>query len=110
MSELHELQAWFLSHCDGDWEHGYGITIETLDNPGWRVRINLEGTDAEAREFEEVEDNYSHDTDWLRCWREQATFHAACGPSRLADVLRIFLDWGWPSNKPMQTEGPPRGR
>lgn len=36
------LENWYSSNCDGDWEHGYGIRIETLDNPVWAVRINLE--------------------------------------------------------------------
>lgn len=29
------LQKWYKSQCDGDWEHEYGIKIETVDNPGW---------------------------------------------------------------------------
>lgn len=36
---LQELMNWYISHCDGEWEHGYGITIETLDNPGWAVKL-----------------------------------------------------------------------
>jgi hypothetical protein len=24
---LGELQAWYLAHCDGDWEHSNGISI-----------------------------------------------------------------------------------
>ena len=27
------LQSWYQSQCDGDWEHEFGIRIETLDNP-----------------------------------------------------------------------------
>ncbi len=94
MSELRQLQAWFQSNCDGDWEHGDGVKIETLDNPGWTVHIYLSGTGAEDLTLVEVNDNYDHDTDWLRCWREQNTFRAACGPDRLVDVLRIFLRLG----------------
>jgi len=26
------LLNWFRNHCDGDWEHGSGVHIETLDN------------------------------------------------------------------------------
>jgi hypothetical protein len=29
------LQRWYTAQCDGGWEHHYGITIGTLDNPGW---------------------------------------------------------------------------
>jgi hypothetical protein len=38
---LNRLQSWYESHCDGDWEHDKRIRIGTLDNPGWRVYINL---------------------------------------------------------------------
>ena len=24
-----------MSHCDDDWEHDHGVTIETVDNLGW---------------------------------------------------------------------------
>ncbi len=66
MSELRQLQAWFKSHCDGDWEHGNGVRIETLDNSGWSVSINLDGTDSEDGTFVEVVDSYNHDTNWIR--------------------------------------------
>ncbi len=38
---LGELQGWFLAHCNGDWEHSHGVSIATLDNPGWSIEINL---------------------------------------------------------------------
>jgi len=41
MDELRELQDWYLSQCDGDWEHQNGINIVSLDNPGWTVDIAL---------------------------------------------------------------------
>ena len=46
------LQNWYTTQCDGDWEHDYGITIGTLDNPGWYVVINLVETPLEAAAFE----------------------------------------------------------
>ncbi len=41
---LAELQRWYLAQCNDDWEHSYGVTIETLDNPGWSVHIDLADT------------------------------------------------------------------
>lgn len=43
---LQELQAWFRAQCDEDqeYEESGGIRIETLDNPGWRVTVHLDGT------------------------------------------------------------------
>jgi hypothetical protein len=90
---LAKLSAWYLKHCDGDWEHQAGIHINTLDNPGWRVTISLQGTDLESAPFDQYEDSYSDKTRWLRCWREGLEFHAACGPGRLEDALCVFLSW-----------------
>jgi immunity protein 53 of polymorphic toxin system len=41
------LETWFLSQCDGDWEHDARIEISTLDNPGWYLSIDLTATDLE---------------------------------------------------------------
>jgi hypothetical protein len=41
---LGRLQEWYRSRCDGDWEHSYGVKVETLDNPGWLVTVDLEDT------------------------------------------------------------------
>lgn len=38
------LDTWFKEQCDGRWEHLYGIKIETTDNPGWLVTVDLDGT------------------------------------------------------------------
>src|SRR5690348_1300611 len=45
MEIIEWIQAWYLDQCDGHWEHQYGMVIETLDNPGWSIRVELEGTD-----------------------------------------------------------------
>lgn len=83
------LQAWYSAQCDGDWEHGSGIKIETLDNPGWWVEIDLEGTSLEAAQLERVEMRRSAD-DWSVTWLDGATFHAACGPANLTEALHTF--------------------
>ena len=92
MDELGELQSWYQAQCDGDWEHSWGVQIETLDNPGWQLRIDLTATDRFGLPFERVEvDN--HDLGWMHCWVEGGVFHAAGGPQMLRPMLRIFLDW-----------------
>jgi len=92
-NELAELQEWYASHCNGDWEHDKRIEIGTLDNPGWRFSINLEETDLADRAFVAVQENYEHESEWLRCWVAEGQFHAAGGPFQLPRMLRIFLDW-----------------
>lgn len=106
MEILAELQAWYLAQCNGDWEHTYGVQVETLDNPGWRLKVDVRDTSLEGVRFEEVKDNYDHERDWMRCWLEDDAFNGACGPLRLEDVLRVFLDWSASSNKPGQPDGP----
>ena len=93
MCELQELQTWYYSQRNRDWEHSFGIEISTVDNPGWRLKIDLADTELEKNEFEETKQNYEHEVDWLRCWREGTTFHAACGPLLLGNCIQIFLDW-----------------
>ena len=51
---LPRLIKWFTQHCDGEWENDHGISIESCDNPGWWVKIDLKGTDLESRVFEPV--------------------------------------------------------
>jgi hypothetical protein len=46
-----ELQRWYEAQCNGDWEHHNGITIESCDNPGWWVKIDLADTSLINREL-----------------------------------------------------------
>ena len=86
------LQEWYVRHCNGDWEHGYGVRIDTLDNPGWIVRIDLKETELEARPFKAVRLERT-DTDWMHCWRTADQFEAAGGPRNLAEIPGTFRDW-----------------
>ena len=93
MNQLSEIQSWYKSHCDGEWEHQYGIMIETIDNPGWIVKIDLQGTGLIAKKFDELKVNYDHDSDWIICKKDEKHFEAACGPTKLSEVLSHFLQW-----------------
>lgn len=48
-SALGFLQRWYESQCDTEWEHEFGVKIDTLDNPGWLVTVDLVDTDVEGR-------------------------------------------------------------
>lgn len=84
---------WYLSHCDGDWEHQCGPEIRTLDNPGWRLKIPLEGTERDGHEFPRLEHNYDHGTGWFPCWTEDNEFHGAGGPLQLAAMIEVLRSW-----------------
>jgi hypothetical protein len=88
---LYLLQRWYVAQCDDDWEHSEGVTIETLDNPGWRVRINLRGTELESVVPDWVKVQRS-EHDWLQWRATEAVFEAACGPTNLGEALAAFLN------------------
>jgi Immunity protein 53 len=87
---LTRLQNWFLTNCDGDWEHNYGISINTLDNPGWTVKIDLVDTCLENLIFEKQIDNGNFD--WLSITVTDRVYNAAGDTNKLSNILEIFLD------------------
>jgi hypothetical protein len=95
---LLRLQAWYADQSDGEWEHSYGVRIATLDNPGWTVRIDLNGTSVQDRDLDREEVHRS-DEDWLVVWRDDAAqWHAACGPHNLEEAVERFLSWARPDD------------
>jgi hypothetical protein len=91
-NQLKRLIDWYANQCNGDWEHSYGVLLTTLDNPGWRLRVDLAGTHKEGESFNEVAD-LEPDDNWYRCWVEDNRFHAAGGIRMLPQMLQTFLDW-----------------
>ena len=92
MDVIKELQEWQLNQCNGKWEHSFGIKINTLDNPGWIIDIDLVGTKNAGSEFEKINLERS-ENDWIHCQVENKVFKSACGPSNLGEILEIFLKW-----------------
>ena len=98
MNALTRLQRWYHSQCNGDWEHTYGVKIDTLDNPGWWVKIQLTGTDREGKTFDAIQkgmqDNgHPAERDWICCSVKGNLFDGAGDPSKLDLILQTFLDW-----------------
>jgi len=90
---LEWLMDWYSSNCDGDWEHGYGVTISTIDNPGWSLLVELEGTNMDGLQFETIEHNYVDGRSWRRCWVKDNKFEGAGGPHELAAMIEVFRAW-----------------
>lgn len=85
--------AWYSRHCDGDWEHGYGFKIETLDNPGVSLDAGLRETELETVPFAEIKRDYGTDDRWMICRRTEDRFETRGAPSRLTDMIEEFLRW-----------------
>lgn len=86
------LQEWYLQQCDGDWEHEFGVSINTLDNPGWSLSVELSETGLEGVAFEPIRITRS-ESDWLHCWVQDSVFQARGGALNLADMLDSFRVW-----------------
>lgn len=93
MDVLEGLQDWYISMCNGDWEHTYGIKIENIDNPGWAISIELVGTPLYEVKFDAIKIQRADDDDWVQCRIENGNFEGRCGPKNLKEVIGIFLDF-----------------
>lgn len=101
------LQEWYAAHVNGNWEHTYGVSIGTLDNPGWVLKIDLIDTELVNCVFNEVKHQGSEDIDWYHCRVAGNVFEAFSGPRRLVDVIVIFLQWAARSSGVTPTAGNP---
>ena len=92
------LSRWFAAHCDGEREHHHGISIESTDNPGWWVKIDLAGTRLATRPFTEIAEGvdagrHPRADAWLTCYVVGNVWNGAGDPARLDEILQRFLDW-----------------
>ncbi|MBN3524651.1 immunity 53 family protein [Paenibacillus apiarius] len=92
METLKWLQNWYYQNCNGDWEHSYGVKIDTVDNPGWSVEINLADTYLENEHFDSIEDERD-DQDWFYCIVRDGVFQGAGGAMNLEEILNCFRQW-----------------
>lgn len=83
------LENWYKTQCNGDWEHAYGIRIETLDNPGWKISVSLENTkwENEILEMKQIENSES---DWYAFGIKEKNFIGAGDPAKLDYLIGLF--------------------
>ena len=101
--DLTWLMQWYLANCNEDWEHQYGVTIDTLDNPGWCLTIDLQCTPMEGLTFTPIHEGVSAevqpiqgldgDAHWLVCQVESSQFKGWCGPRDLGRLIATFRSW-----------------
>jgi hypothetical protein len=89
---LSSLEKWYSRQCNGDWEHGFGVEISTIDNPGWSVSIDLHDTPKQEAALERVKIVRKKD-DWIHYWAEKQKFQIHCGPLNLSEAIEIFVRW-----------------
>lgn len=82
------IEGWYRQQSDGDWEHSFGVKMDIVDNPRWSVEINIEDTNLENMEFEEIEINRNEDY-WLFCFVKNGIFTGTGGVGNLEEILKI---------------------
>ena len=92
MNNIIKLCEWYETQCNDEWEHGFGVRISTLDNPGWSLKVDLEGTPLADATFEDVKRETS-DRNWIVARRSGKAFEAFGGPMNLDEMIGIFLSW-----------------
>lgn len=90
MSSIAKLQDWLSAECNGDWEHSFGVNIESSDNPGWIVKIDIWETELADRGPFEKKWNRS-ESDWGNIAITKSAFEASCSLSNLELVLDEFF-------------------
>lgn len=90
-NNLNRLQNWYRSNCNGDWEHSWGIKIDTLDNPGWIVDIDLRDTCLENAEIDSSFDN--GEDDWYFTKTKDQHFTASGDFNKLNKILEVFFEF-----------------
>ena len=89
---IERIQYWYKINCNGNWEHDYGFIIETLDNPGWRIKIDLSGTSLDKLEVKREFQNPNNENDWFSIYTENKTLIIGCGPENMKTAFDIFFD------------------
>ncbi|CCG52179.1 Protein of unknown function [Flavobacterium indicum GPTSA100-9 = DSM 17447] len=85
------FEEWFYNQCNEDWEHGYGIKIETIDNPGWEITIDLENTKINLEKIDWILIG-DYENSWVGYKIEEKKFNGACSPKNLNILIQIFKE------------------
>ena len=108
MDVLGDLQKWYAANCNGGWEHYFGVVIETLDNPGWLLKIDLEETTLDGKHYQGFRRDLSEEQ-WIYCRVEDNKFIGIGDETQLEEIIKLFLSWAKSQDedwlKPLTDEG-----
>jgi len=89
------LTGWYQAQCAGNREHSYGVKLETLDNPGWLLTIDLIHTDLQGQKMTGIEEGCNLEghpvsLQWLHCSIKDNQFRGASDPTQVERMFCIF--------------------
>lgn len=91
------LQTYYSLCCDGDWEHGYGNSIQKMENYSWKVTLVLKDTLFEDFTFDPIMTKISSDN-WFSCSLEKnehdnISLIGYASSQNLTAIIRNFKNW-----------------
>ncbi len=94
MNSLKLMEEWYLNQCNEEWEHSFGVSIGTLDNPGWEIKVDLKNTKYFGIEKFEYEEKINDKNEWISIKKESDKIVGFCGPKKLDEMInKIFKDY-----------------
>ncbi len=94
MELLKWLQDWYIQECINNKNciSDEIINIDTIDNPGWHIRINIKATKLARRILDEI--NFDNgDDDWVFIKLNTGVFEGVGDKSKLVFILQFFKAW-----------------
>ncbi len=89
INALEFLQNWYRAQCNGEWEKVKGMTIETMETPGWLVTIDLAETPLSGAGMRPLK-NERGPSDWIDCRVEHDQFLGMGDAGKLPAILHAF--------------------
>ena len=97
---LSAMNDWYVSQCDGWWEHGNGISFSTIKIPGWKLSIDDEDASGKSDRADFILTRNQSDQDWYAVKTEHepsrpeaSRLFAACSNESLLEILAVSYRW-----------------
>jgi hypothetical protein len=91
-NDLEWLDDWSQRQCNGEWEHRQGVSLKSLDNPGWHLTIRLAGTSAVNTRPQQLRLD-TRSGGWLACSIAAECFEGSGDPRKLEQIIGVFRRW-----------------
>jgi immunity protein 53 of polymorphic toxin system len=83
-----EILEWFSDNCNGDWEHQNGFSIESLDNPGVAISVDLAPILMIPDKI--ILSDLVSENSWISIRIKNDKFLVACSVDRFEEAIKNF--------------------
>lgn len=87
---LQWLMSWYNEQCNNVWDSSMGVTINTLDNPGWDIYIDVKNTSLNKHEILYTSDPWDEKGNWYGYSIREGIFNGYGDPDKLSILILSF--------------------